>query len=134
MMLVAALSAWICLSASACSASPAVDGARDPLHMTAPAIGPGQSPPDTAPDRWFAEDKLKHFFTSYAVTAMAFGGARATGIGETVAIPLAGFAALVAGIGKELSDRSRGGPFSFRDLAWDGVGIAAGLALAAGTR
>jgi hypothetical protein len=65
---------------------------------------------------------------------MVFGGARATRIDSGAGLALAGVAGVIAGIGKEVSDRGRGGPFSFRDLAWDAVGIAAALALAAGTR
>jgi uncharacterized protein YfiM (DUF2279 family) len=90
--------------------------------------------PDAGVDLWFAEDKLKHFFTSYAVTAMAFGGACAARIDADAGLALAGVVGLIAGIGKEVSDHRRGGPFSFRDLAWDAVGIMAGLGLAAGAR
>ncbi len=89
----------------------------------------------TAPeDAWFAEDKLRHFFLSFAVTGMAFGTIRTTGLDGAPALLLAGAAAGAAGLWKEFYDRSIGRPFSRKDLVWDGLGIAAGLILASQAR
>jgi len=78
------------------------------------------------PDRWFGSDKLKHFFLSFGTTGFAWAGAGTVGAGDAagwIAPAVAG----LAGIGKELSDRSRGWGFSLRDLAWDAAGVAAAL-------
>ena len=89
----------------------------------------------TAPeDAWFAADKLRHFFLSFAVTGMAFGTIRTTGLDGAPALLLAGAAAGAAGLWKEFYDRSIGRPFSRKDLVWDGLGIAAGLILASQAR
>jgi uncharacterized protein YfiM (DUF2279 family) len=37
-------------------------------------------------------------------------------------------------IGKEIHDRRAGGEFSFKDLTWDALGMAAGAALSQHTR
>ncbi|HEX7050560.1 MAG TPA: hypothetical protein VF188_10190 [Longimicrobiales bacterium] len=96
------------------------------------SIGGGSAAPE--PDRWFAEDKLKHFFMSFAATNLAYGAARTAGLGKGAAVLAAGLGAGAAGVGKELYDREHGGPFSHRDLVWDGLGIGAGLVLAVHTR
>ncbi|MGD8276580.1 MAG: hypothetical protein PVH00_01080 [Gemmatimonadota bacterium] len=75
------------------------------------------------PDRWIGPDKLRHFFLSFGTTGFARAGAEAVGAGDAarwIGPAVAG----LAGIGKELSDRSRGWGFSLRDLAWDVAGIA----------
>jgi uncharacterized protein YfiM (DUF2279 family) len=85
-------------------------------------------------DSWFAEDKLKHFFMSFAVTELAYAGARGAGLQETPALATAAALAAGAGVWKEWRDRQAGGPFSHKDLVWDGLGMAAGLVLSAETR
>lgn len=89
---------------------------------------------NAAPDPWFAEDKLRHFFMSFAATSFAYGAARTAGLDHGPAEVAAGVGAAAAGVWKEFHDRSHGRRFSFRDLAWNGVGIAAALILAAQTR
>lgn len=85
-------------------------------------------------DRWFAQDKLLHFTASFGGFNLAYGALRTVQLGREPA--MIGAAAVVgaAGLWKEWRDRRRGGPFSARDLAWDGLGILAGLAVAANTR
>lgn len=80
-------------------------------------------------DRWFGDDKFRHFFMSFATTAFAFGGASLVGLDRDVAMPLAVGASAAAGLGKEFHDRSLGRPFSLRDLVWDAAGTGAGVAL-----
>lgn len=81
-------------------------------------------------DQWFARDKALHASAGatlglggYAAGALVFGGS-----GKRVA------SGLVAGIGvgaaKEWHDRGGRGTASWRDLAWDGIGAAAGVTVA----
>lgn len=102
-----------------------------PAHPAAPAAADTTAP---GVDAWFAEDKLRHFFMSFAATSLAYGAARTAGLGHGPAEVAAGASAAAAGVWKEIRDRRHGGPFSFRDLAWDGLGIAAALILAVRTR
>lgn len=85
-------------------------------------------------DRWFAEDKLRHFFLSFAATTMAYGAVRTIGMDRAPAQITAAAVAGAAGLWKEWRDRRAGGPFSAKDLAWDTLGIGAGLALTTQTR
>jgi len=94
----------------------------------------GTAPVPPPPDRWFAEDKARHFFLSFAVTNFSYGTARLFGLDHGTAALTAGLTAGAAGVGKELYDRSRGGRFSTRDLVWDGAGIATGLTLVSQAR
>ena len=85
-------------------------------------------------DEWFAEDKLRHYFLSLAVTGMTYGVVRSTGLDGAPALALAGAGAAAAGLWKEFYDRSIGRPFSQKDLVWDGLGIVTGLILASQAR
>jgi uncharacterized protein YfiM (DUF2279 family) len=81
------------------------------------------------PDPWFAEDKLKHFFTSFVVTSLAASGARAAGLDRGPATAAGAGVGVAAGLYKEVRDRRAGDFFSVRDLLWDiaGVGSAAAV-------
>jgi uncharacterized protein YfiM (DUF2279 family) len=82
-----------------------------------------------APDKWVAEDKLRHFAYSYTITTMTSATARVvTGRNESVAIGAA--VGVIAGIGKEIYDSRRRGGASFRDLVWDLAGVAVGVYVA----
>lgn len=105
--------------------------------------GPAPARPDLArpdpiwpvqQDRWFAEDKLKHAFSSIAALNFAFAGARTAGLRDESAIIAAALSGAAAGIWKEVHDRRRGRPFSSRDLVWDGVGLALGVLLVSNAR
>src|SRR5690606_31076676 len=94
----------------------------------------GGAPSQSAtPDRWFGEDKFRHFFMSVAVTNLSFAAARTVGVPGTPALIAAGAVSVAAGIGKEFHDLNNGRPFSRRDLVWDGLGTGVGLILAAQT-
>jgi uncharacterized protein YfiM (DUF2279 family) len=84
-------------------------------------------------DRWFAADKVRHFFTSALLQSVGYGTLRAMDVEHGVA--LAGASVITAGfgVGKELSDRRRGYGFSLRDLVWDAAGAAAVSVLLART-
>lgn len=85
-----------------------------------------QSPPD----RWFAEDKLLHFASSFAATTVSASLSRMAGLEAREAAFTGAAAAGVIGIAKEVHDlRSPTGSASVRDLLWDGAGIAAGTAV-----
>jgi uncharacterized protein YfiM (DUF2279 family) len=80
-------------------------------------------------DRWFAPDKAKHFFTAALVQSASFSAFRATGLARTPSLVGATVVTSVVSVGKELYDRTSGGDPSFKDLAWDGAGLAAATAL-----
>lgn len=87
-------------------------------------------PPPPAPsaalvDRWLAEDKAQHFAMSFAATSMTYGAARIS-LEPAPARTTAAGVAVMLGIGKELFDARRGGPFSLKDLVWDAAGVALG--------
>lgn len=91
-------------------------------EAAAPLPAPPAVPLQIPPDRWFASDKLKHFFLSFGVTGFAYAGARLAGAGDA-AVWLAPATAAVAGLGKEISDCRRAWGFSVKDLVWDAAGI-----------
>jgi hypothetical protein len=103
--------------------------------------------PNRPADRFFAEDKLKHFAVSFAFTSLASSGARATGIGRGPSLALGATAGMAIGVGKELRDlrasRARaaagdttaeGSTASMLDLAWDALGVGAATILVAQSR
>ena len=75
-------------------------------------------------DRWYGEDKVRHLGASAAITAIGYGGSRVFfGVDESIGVAIG--AAAVAGLLRELHD-GRDGRFSYKDLVWDAIGIAAG--------
>ncbi len=85
---------------------------------------------DVAPrDEWFAVDKVQHFAMAYGTAMFGYGVVRGAGAshGDARAAAIAG--SLAAGLGKELFDRARGGPFSLKDLTWDALGTLAAWGL-----
>lgn len=91
---------------------------------------PFGGPPERQPaDDWFARDKVLHFTVSALIQGSVHASLRSAGLDYREASVGAGVATLSAGLGKELWDRSRGGAFSWKDLAADGVGGGAGAVL-----
>ena len=87
--------------------------------------GPGDRQP---PDRFFGEDKLKHFITSFVVTSLAASGARAAGLDTDASVWVGVGTGTTVGLLKEASDlRREGATASLYDVVWDlgGVGAAA---------
>lgn len=83
-------------------------------------------------DPWFARDKAAHFAVSTTLTGGGYALGAALFDGRFPAL-LAGFGVgAVVGIGKESLDLVGLGDPSWRDLAWDGLGIVSGLVLALG--
>ena len=94
-----------------------------------------QVTPQRPADRWVAEDKWKHFFASFVVTALSAAAVRAA-VADAETRALAG-AGVGAGVGawKELRDvRDPAASPSLRDLAWDVAGVGAAAAMAAQAR
>ena len=82
--------------------------------------GPPARPSDSDP--WFGRDKLLHFTASAFIQGAAHSVLRANGRDYGASSRGAALVTLTAGVGKELWDRHRHRDFSFRDLAWDGIG------------
>jgi uncharacterized protein YfiM (DUF2279 family) len=90
----------------------------------------GSGAPRQPADRFFGEDKLKHFLTSFVVTSLAASGARAAGMEPDAALWVGVGTGATVGVLKEISDLNReGATASFNDIVWDlgGVGAAAAL-------
>ena len=81
-------------------------------------------------DPWFARDKVLHFSAGFAIPGLTYHFYvnrldRDEKRGKVYAVSLT---ALLA-VGKELYDKKKKGHFSWRDLAWSGLGLAAGYFL-----
>lgn len=86
-------------------------------------------------DRWISEDKLKHFFASFAVTSIAASGARAAGASVDQSVWVGAGTGASLGVWKELRDHGRSGETaSLRDLVWDFAGVGAASAVLLQTR
>lgn len=81
-------------------------------------------------DRWFGEDKLKHFLSSVAATTISASGARLLGMDARTAAWVGAGAGASLGVWKEVRDLAAPtGRASFRDLVWDGAGVAVGTSV-----
>jgi putative lipoprotein len=81
-----------------------------------------------AGDDLFGRDKALHFAASAGIALGGYGGTALFTEAERPRLLVGGGLALAAGIGKEIADRFTGGDPSWRDLGWDVVGTATGLA------
>ena len=82
------------------------------------------------PDPWLGRDKALHFTASATIAAGGYAIGAALFDARGHALIAGGALAAAAGIGKETLDLAGLGDPSWRDLAWDGIGMAAGLAAA----
>lgn len=80
-------------------------------------------------DGWFGADKMKHFFMSAFIQSMAYSSARAVGASHDGAFVSATAATVGFGVGREIYDGRVKRAFSYKDLVWDGAGLAAGMVL-----
>lgn len=85
-------------------------------------------------DRWFAEDKFRHFVASFVVTSLSASGARVAGFDRPTSVRIGAGAGATAGILKETFDARAGRGFSYRDLVWDFTGVAAAVVVADAAR
>jgi uncharacterized protein YfiM (DUF2279 family) len=93
--------------------------------------GPGDHP---GGDRWFAPDKVKHFFLGAFVQSVGYAGLRATGTGHESSLWGATAVTVAIGVGKEVHDARGGGSASVRDLVWDAAGAGGATLLLQRTR
>lgn len=84
-----------------------------PVEMQAPS------------DPWTSEDKFRHAAASWAAMVFTFAAVRSVDDDADTALAIALPVTAAFGIAKEVVDRRRGGPFSFRDLAADALGAGA---------
>ena len=91
-----------------------------------------RAPRDTTPppSRIASSDAWLHAGSSAAIQLMGYGGLRVLRVEQREALVTSIGVTLLAGVGKELFDRRRGGAVSASDLFWDLVGIGAGVSLA----
>ena len=82
-----------------------------------------------AMDGWFGTDKMKHFFMSAFIQSLAYSSARAVGASHDGAFVSATAATVGFGVGREVYDGRVKRAFSYKDLVWDGAGLAAGIVL-----
>jgi len=73
-------------------------------------------------DRWFGEDKLKHFVVSAFAQSVSYSALQLAGADHGPALAGATVATLGAGVAKEWADHRAGRPFSYKDLTWDAAG------------
>ena len=93
-----------------------------------------QQAPPASRDRWFATDKVKHFFMSALIQSSAYSLARTAQASRSNAQVAAGVTSMVFGVAKEVRDRREAKVFSLKDLVWDGAGALMAAALLNGTR
>ena len=108
-------------------------GSINHLNYSVTGIHPRRVAQRLPPDRWFGEDKFKHFAFSYMITVGGYAGARFLA-GHDESVWIGAGAGLVAGIAKEIYDRQTNRSASMRDLLWDVAGVATGMIVAAHTR
>lgn len=82
------------------------------------------------PDPWFGRDKALHFGATAGLSVGGYAAARLTLDDRNTALAVGAGIAMGAGIAKELADLAGAGDASWRDLTWDAVGTATGLAFA----
>ena len=96
----------------------------------------GGAQPQPPLDRWFAEDKLKHFAVSFVITSVSASAARFAGVDRHSSVLIGVGAGAAAGLAKEISDArpTSPGTFSYRDIIWDIAGVAAATAVVDASR
>ncbi|MEZ4423383.1 MAG: hypothetical protein R3E98_08245 [Gemmatimonadota bacterium] len=80
-------------------------------------------------DAWFARDKAEHFVASAVIATGAYAFAIPVWDCKRPRALFGAGVALGAGLLKEWSDARGGGQASWKDLAWDVLGVASGLAV-----
>jgi putative lipoprotein len=83
-------------------------------------------------DPWFGQDKALHFAVSAGIAGAGYGATTALARDRWKAFAVGGGAALAAGVLKESYDATGHGDPSWKDLGWDVIGAAVGLAVAWG--
>lgn len=86
------------------------------------------STPD--PDPWFGSDKLQHFGVSAALAAGGYGASTVFFRDERARLATGAGLALTLGAARELDNLGGRGQPSWRDMAWNAMGMAVGLTAA----
>ncbi|HLL82853.1 MAG TPA: hypothetical protein VK420_09390, partial [Longimicrobium sp.] len=81
-------------------------------------------------DPWLGPDKALHFGVSAGLATGGYAGAALVFEDEPRRLLVGGGLALAVGVGKELFDLAGAGNPSWKDLTWDVLGAATGLAFA----
>jgi putative lipoprotein len=83
-----------------------------------------------ARDSWFGMDKIKHFFLSAFIESVSYSALQAAHVKRRPALTGAIGVTAAFGVAREIHDkRTPGKWFSYQDLTWDALGIAAGAAM-----
>ena len=83
-----------------------------------------------ARDSWLGIDKIKHFFISAFLESVSYSALQAAHVNRRPALAGAIGVSAAFGVARELHDkRTPGNHFSYRDLTWDALGIAAGTVM-----
>ena len=109
---------------------PAADSLPDSLRVEPPSSPTMTVPARPVSDQWFSQDKFLHFYFSATITGLGYHVyadrmKKDEDQGKVISVSLT---ALI-GLGKEIYDKKKKNLFSWKDLAWDGLGIAAGYLL-----
>lgn len=83
-------------------------------------------------DPWVGQDKTLHFAVSAGIAAGGYAAGVVLFDDRGAALLLGAGVAAAAGIAKETADLAGLGDPSWKDLAWDGMGLVTGLAVAWG--
>ncbi len=81
-------------------------------------------------DPWLGPDKALHFSVSAAIAGGGYGVTAALDQDRPLRFAIGGALGVGAGVAKELLDLAGSGDPSWKDLTWDLLGVATGLALA----
>lgn len=99
------------------------------LSTSARAAG-GSDPQAPEDDRWFGPDKALHFGASAGIAAAGYGLSAMVFEDRSARLATGAGLALTLGVAKELNDLAGHGDPSWKDLTWDLIGTATGLAAA----
>jgi putative lipoprotein len=80
-------------------------------------------------DPWTSQDKLLHYGVSAGIASGGYVAGAIVFDERAYALATGATLAVIAGVGKELADLAGFGDPSWKDLAWDGLGMLTGLAL-----
>ncbi len=81
-------------------------------------------------DSWFGIDKIKHFFMAAFIESVSYSALQAAHVKRRPALGAAIGVSAAFGVAREIHDkRTPGKWFSYQDLMWDALGIAAGAAV-----
>ena len=103
------------------------------IALTTPGAAAAQTPPQKVaidPDPWFGTDKALHFSISAGIAGGGYGITSAFTPKLWPRLAIGGGVAIAVGAGKELLDMAGLGDPSWKDFAWDVIGVAVGLGVA----